>query len=114
MDSLDHEVGSMTQHDSAEAVHDVDIFVAIQIPDTGALGAIGHQRINHLFPHGAESGNCSWICQASAVSLGIFLRLGRAPGVAGDQGLDMLLLVCCYAISGTSLDRLKGTVSFDL
>ena len=45
-----HKLRAMAEHDRAESIDDVDVLVAVDIPDARAFGAAGYQRVDHLFP----------------------------------------------------------------
>src|ERR1700676_1487958 len=68
------EIRTMTEHDGAEAVENVDVFVAVDVPETRALGAIRKNGIDDFFPLRAETGNHPRIGEVLTVFLRQALR----------------------------------------
>src|SRR5579862_568580 len=54
-DGLGDELGAMAQHDLPKAIDEIDILVAVDIPDPRPFRAVGNDRIDHLLPLLPES-----------------------------------------------------------
>ena len=86
------EVGRVPEHRLAEAVHQVDILVAVDVADLRALGSLGDDRIDELLPFTPEARRRARIGQHVAVALRARLGQRRACIDALGQSLDVVLL----------------------
>ena len=75
----------MTQHDGPEAIDEIDIFVAVDVPDARTLRTIRDDGIDHLLPLRAETRHDARIGEYLAVLLRQALRFGRPPRDPVDQ-----------------------------
>ena len=86
------EVGRMAEHGLAVAVHQVDVFVAVDVPDLRSLGARGQDRIDQLLPLPAEARGGARIGQHRAILLRARLGERHAPVQPAHQLLDIVAL----------------------
>ncbi len=86
------EVRRVAEQVDAHPHGDVDVLVAIDVPDPRALAARPRQRVEHLLVGHAEADRGAAVRQPGAVLLGQLLGLCRLPAVALDQGVQVLLL----------------------
>ena len=100
-----HELGVVPKQIGAKAHGDIEVLVAIQIPDLRAGGTAGDHRVGHLFPGHAEPGHGARIGKMSTVFLGVFLGARRLLGVARNQRVEVLLLTRREGIAGRRVDR---------
>ena len=56
LDRLDDEIGRVPERGRAEAVEEVDVFVAVDVPDARAARAVADQRVDQLLPFRPEAG----------------------------------------------------------
>ena len=87
-----NKVRAMPQHNRSEAIQNVDVLVAVQIPETRTLGLVCDDRVDHLFPLCAEAGHDTRIGQYTAIFLRHLLRRRRLPRIARSQISDVLFL----------------------
>ncbi len=92
-DRLHDEVGRVAEGGLAEAVDQIDVFVAVEVPQLRPGGAVDDDRIDQLLPLGAEAGGRTRVGQHGAVLLGVALRPGCLAAVASGQIVDVALLL---------------------
>ena len=95
----------MTVEDSAVAVEDIDVAIAVVVPEIGSGGALDDQRIDQLLGLRVEAGDHTAIGEDAAVVLGKFLGACGARGVALDQILEVGLLHGIQAAGLAALQR---------
>jgi hypothetical protein len=84
----------MAEQAQAEAQRDIDILIAVNIPDLGSFGAICDDGVNEILPQRIESRHGTRIGQHTPVFLGVPLG-ATSPGIVVlDQLLEMSLLSC--------------------
>ena len=78
VDRLDDERRPMAEQARAEAHHEVDVLVAVDVPDLRAVGARGDDRVDHLLPRLLEPAT-----ERGSASIDRFLRsdLALEPAV---------------------------------
>ena len=95
---VDHEVRRMAEGRLPEPVDQVDVLVAVDIPDSRALGAIADHRVDQFLPFRPEPGRRPWVGQDVAVLLGIGLGFRAAGAVAlGEVSGESQLFRCQLA-----------------
>ncbi len=82
----------MAEEMRPEAVQQVDVFVAVHIPELRTQGSLDPDGIHHFFPATIEASGRSWICKPAAIPLRTLLRAGGLSRVVVDQPIQMLLL----------------------
>src|SRR5882724_8109374 len=90
-----NKVRAMSQHDRSEAIQDVDVLVAVYIPETRTLGLVCDDRIDHLFPLRTEARHDTRVGQYTAIFLRHLLRGRCFLGIARSQISDVLFLPRC-------------------
>ena len=83
----DDQVRLVAEQVRAEAGQQVDVFVAVQVPEPRALGAVDDDRIDQVLPQRIEAGNHARVGHQLAVLLAERLRLRGAPGIPADEGI---------------------------
>ena len=91
-DGVDDEVRGVTERRLAEAVEDVDVFVAVDVPDARSLGLDAGDGIDHLLPLAAKPGGDARVGEHAAIALRQRLRLRGARDGARDQIVDVSAL----------------------
>src|SRR5580704_9906729 len=95
----------MSEHDRAISVHDVDVFVAIDVPDPGTFCAFSHKRIDHLFPLRAKSCDGARVCKVASRPCGQTFRSWGTLLILRDQRIEILLLVVVEVLLNARLER---------
>src|SRR5207253_10914375 len=83
----------VTQHDGPEAVDDIDVLVAVDIPDARTLRTVRDDRIDHLLPLATKTRHDTRVGQYLAILLRKAFRFGGAPRDPVNQNVEMLLLL---------------------
>ena len=91
-DRRHHERRRVPEHHASIPIDDVDVLIAIDIPDTRSLGAIGHQRIDHLLPLRPVPGHRAWIGQPRPRLLRSAFGPWRTLLITCDEPGDVALL----------------------
>ena len=113
-DGLFHEDWTVAEHDGAEAVQKIDVFVAVNVPEIRALRAHSDQRINHFLPFRPEAGDHAGIGEHPPILFRLLLRGGRALGVALGQRGDVTLLLPRQVAGGSFRERFEWRISLEL
>lgn len=82
----------MTAEVDAESHADIEVFVAIDIPDSDTLGALGHDGIEHLLGGKTETCRSPAIRQDGAIGLREPLRCSATLGITLGQRCQVALL----------------------
>ena len=77
----------------AEPVYEIDILIAVHIPETRAEGAISHNGIHDLLPALAEARNRAWVSKMGPVFGRQLLGLRRPVAVAPGELVQAALLL---------------------
>ena len=75
-------IGPVTEHDRPKAVQNVDVLIAVHVPQARAFGAHGENGIDHFLPLRTEAGNDSRIRELRSILLGHALGFARSLGAA--------------------------------
>ena len=86
---FDDEVGGMAESRLAIAVDEIDILVAVDVPDPRALRARADDGIDELLPLGPKAGNRARIGENGPIGFGQALGAGGPGVVALSQPIDM-------------------------
>jgi hypothetical protein len=78
---------------AAEATEQVDVFVAVEVPEPRSVRSIDHDRVHEILPQRMESGDHSGIGHEAAMLLAERLGLAGARVVAADEIREPALLV---------------------
>src|ERR1700682_957276 len=92
LDGFLNKVGTMAKHDRTEAVQDVDVFVAVHVPEPRTLGAIREDRLDDFFPCYAEAVNHSRSSEGRAILFRHGLRLSCALRITLGKSAQVFLL----------------------
>src|SRR5262245_53960542 len=95
----------MPEEMHAEAHDDVDVFVAVDVPQPRAARAPAVDGIDQLLPEPAESHRCPPVGQGAPISLRQLLRRRRALAIAADEMAEIGLLSVAQAADLPELDR---------
>jgi hypothetical protein len=91
-DRVHDDVGLVAEEGHAVAADEVDVFVAVHVPDPRALRAVREDRVDHLLPAQPEALHGARIGEDAAGRLRRGLGLGRAAHGFGDERVDVALL----------------------
>ena len=91
-DGCRHEIRRVAEHGLAKAVDQVDILVAVYIPEFRPLGPRADDRIDQFLPILAEACRGSWIGVHRAIPLRHGLGKRRAFVQSADQAFDIIAL----------------------
>jgi hypothetical protein len=83
----------VAEEDRPEAVRQVDVYVAVDVPQLCTRGSHGGDRVDRLLPQETEARGGTGIGEVGAVLGGESLGAGRASGVALDEGVQRLFLL---------------------
>lgn len=92
LNGLDHEVRRMAKSGLAIAVDEIDIGVAVDIPDPGTLRPGGDDRVDHFLPVRCEAGDGARIGQNRTVLVRQPLRGRGLADIELRQPVDMAAL----------------------
>ena len=84
-DGLGDEAGVVPEEVHAEAHREIDILVAVDVPEPGAARTLGDERIDHLLGRAAKPGRQARIGQPFAIRLDERLRASGPANVARRQ-----------------------------
>src|SRR5580658_10403058 len=98
----------MAVQNGPEAVQDIDVAVAVLVPEISTGSAIDHQRVDEVLDLRVEAGDYAAIRKDRAVSLGEVLRGMRLLVVLRDQIVEVLLLGRIEAGFCASLEGFEG------
>ena len=82
---LDHGRRLVAEQVAAEARQQVDVLVAVQVPQAGAIGAVDDDRVDQVLPQRVEAGHHARVGHDLAVLLAERFGLARAGVVACDE-----------------------------
>src|SRR5258706_2086460 len=71
-----YKVGTVAEHDGTEPVENVDVLIAVYIPQARTFGTHGDDGVDHFLPLGAKTGNYARVRKACTVLLRHALGLG--------------------------------------
>src|SRR5271170_7671771 len=103
----------MPEHDCAVSIHDVDILIAVDVPDPWSLRSLRYKRIDHLFPLRAESGDGTRVGKMGSRLCCQSLRFRRPSLVFRNKRIEILLLTNIKILLDPRLERPVGTM-FDV
>src|SRR5689334_8079595 len=95
---------------NAEAHRDVEVFVAVDVPDLRAGGMIADNRVHQFFPQQTETEGVAAVGQIRPVFLHQTFRFARAGVEPSNEAVEVLLLSFGEPGSWTRLDWLVGDV----
>ena len=107
-DRGDDALGLVTQQVAAKAREQVDVLVAVQIPQVGTLGAVDHDGVDQVLPQWVESSDHARVGHGLAVLLTEAFGLARALVVALDKVGHPLHLGGCEIGLGLQGDAGRG------
>ena len=82
---IGHEFWLVAPEDRAKAIGGVDVLVAVEIPEIGAVGAVGDDGVDQLLHQRPEARDGAGIGQMAAIGLGEGLGLAGFGEVARAQ-----------------------------
>src|ERR1051326_4333062 len=95
---------------NAEAHRDVEVFVAVDVPDLRAGGMIADNRVHQFFPQQTETEGVAAVGGIGPALLHESLRCERAGSEASNEAIEVLLLSFGEPGSWTRFDWLVGDV----
>ncbi len=114
IERLLHKVRAMAEQVHAEAHGQVDVGVAVRIPEISAFGALADHRVEHLLDGEPEAGRHPVVGQHRPVALHQRLGSAGALGIARDEAVQIGPLPRAQIAEriglGGDLDRLEGDV----
>ena len=93
-DGLHGDVVSMSQQVGAKTTCEINVLVAIDIPQLHPFGFVNHDRVSHLFHVRTKAGYRSRIGHVFAVLLSVSFTLGHPLIVQPDDFVECRLLGC--------------------
>ena len=103
---VDQPIRRVAEEVGAEAHRDIDVFIVVDVPELGVLGAVGNNRIDHFLPQRFESGDSAGIGVMRTMLGGVGLGGFRFRNVAADQLIERLLLEIGEPAFFALIDRL--------
>ncbi len=99
---VDHEGRRMAEGGLAEAVHEVDIFIAVDVMDLRSRRRGVDDGVDHLLPLGTKAGGGARIGENGPMLLREGLGAPRFLGISLDQGIDVAPLLRADAVVGVA------------
>src|SRR6185369_9333048 len=88
-----NELGIVPEENGTEAIDEIDVAIAVNVPEISAFGTLGCNRIEDFLPARAESRDRARVGQVLAMSLRQFLGFARALAVKLAEGIEIPLLI---------------------
>ena len=92
LDRPDDEIGRMAEKIGAETVEQVDVLVAVHVPQAGPGRTVHHNRVDHFLPLPIEARNRARVGVVAAMALHVIFRAGGFARDAGDETIQELIL----------------------
>ena len=99
LNRLDHKGRSVTEHAGAETHYEIDVLIAVHIPNLRTIRASRQDGIDHFLPVAVEARDGSWIGEDRPILRGNFFRLSGTRSVSCDEPFESVRL------SGSNGDR---------
>ena len=108
------ELRRMTEHRLAIAIDEIDVLVAVDVPDLRSLRLGGDQRIDQFLPFTAEARHRARIGKGGAILLGLCLGQRRALVDASHQVVDVGALGLGQGLRPDCRNTLDSDAGLDL